>query len=85
MDWSKVRVRRGGANGKIEPLDLVKIMDSLPPQEAWTKPMLIEALPKLAPGEMLVLPPLPNDAGKATREQAEATYQKMNQVARALQ
>ncbi|MEO0018552.1 MAG: hypothetical protein RLZZ522_1835, partial [Verrucomicrobiota bacterium] len=79
------RVRRGSANGQIEPLDLVKIMDSLPPRDTWTKAKLIEALPKLAPGEVLVAPPLPKDADEAASAQAEATFQKMYQVARALQ
>ena len=80
LDWSKAWLHRNGPNGKTEPLDLAKIMDSLPPQDAWTLPKLIEMLPELNLGDTLVVPPLPKDANEAACQKAATTFQQMRLV-----
>ena len=84
-DWSRVRLRRSGSDGKVETLDLAKRMASLPPQDQWSRPLLSEALPKLNPGDLLVLPPLPEDADEAARQQAVTIWTKIWQTSNRLQ
>jgi hypothetical protein len=84
-DWSRVRLRRSGSDGKVETLDLAKRMASLPPQDQWTRPLLSEALPLLNPGDLMVLPPLPEDADEATRQQAVTIWTKIWQTGNWLQ
>jgi ankyrin repeat protein len=84
-DWSRVRLRRSGSDGKVETLDLAKRMASLPPQDQWSRPLLSEALPLLNPGDLMVLPPLPEDADEATRQQAVTIWEKIWQTGNWLQ
>ncbi len=84
-DWRKVGLHRGGADGKVETLDLAKRMASLPPRDQWTQPLLSDALPKLNSGDLLVIPPLPDDADEAAHQQAATTWQMLLQTSNWLQ
>jgi ankyrin repeat protein len=79
-DWSKVTLHRGGVDGKVETLDLAKRMASLPPRDQWTRPLVSEALPKLNSGDLLVIPPLPENADEAACQLAATTFEMLLQT-----
>lgn len=65
-DWSDLRIVRAGKDRKVERFDLVEWTSKLPPREKWVE-STFESAPKLDAGDIVVIPPLPEDADQDRR------------------
>ncbi len=69
VDFSKICILRRAENWKSEMVDFKALLDQLPPEEKWERDALIASMPKLNPGDAVIL--IENQAAHADKTAAE--------------
>ena len=76
-DWSDLRIVRAGKDRKVERINWVDWTSKLPPQDKWVG-STFDGAPKLEAGDIVVIPPLPEDADQERQAANQSAREMIN-------